>query len=133
MVRTSRTSSSVISFTKLSAVYGIRAVRTEAHLGDRRFRALPVELAAARQCRESCLHHGFRRNLEELPEVLAILAATESVGAERIQPSAKPRCKLIRHGLHVIARRNDGTGRAFERLDDVRSARLACRMQAIPA
>src|SRR2546429_9085815 len=66
-------------------------------------------------------------------EVLAIIAAAEAVRAQSHQPAGEPRGKLVRHYLHVIAGRYDGSFRAVERDQNVRTSFLLGRMQTVPA
>src|SRR5215831_9748499 len=67
-----------------------------------------------------------------LSQILAIVAAPEAVGAERLQPPAKPWRDLPRHHLHIIGGGDDRSFGVPENLHDKRCFGGLVRMQAIP-
>src|SRR5690606_11670018 len=72
-------------------------------------------------------------HLEELPQRLAPVASAVSVRAERDVPAGHPLANLVRHGLHVIRRRDERPLAAAQTLRDIARARLLERMQLVPA
>ena len=85
----------------------IRAFGIQAQLRDGRLRPLLIELAVASQARQCRRRDGFRAVLEVLPQVLAVVAAPETIGAERDQAAGEPGRNLIRDYLHVVGGGDD--------------------------
>src|SRR5690349_8205238 len=68
-----------------------------------------------------------------LAQVLAIVAAAETVGAQRLHTPGEPWRELVGDDLHVIAGGDDRAFGALERLHDVRSPGRFGGVQAVPA
>ena len=72
-------------------------------------------------------------DFEEPTQFSARIASSEAIGTERNETSWQPRRDLIGHRFHVVGRRDDGTFRAFQRLDQVWLALRLGRMQPVPS
>src|ERR1700759_3924987 len=71
----------------------------DAQIGERRFGLLYVKLTVARQARKRGSGNIFRVDFEMFSQMFAIVAAAESVGAQRLQASGQPGSELIGHSL----------------------------------
>src|SRR5690349_18465332 len=113
-------------------LHWVLALGVDPEVLERLLRFLNVELAVACQPREGGGGDGFGVHLEVFAQVVAIVAATEPVGAERGQPPLQPWRKLVWHDLHVVSCGDDGTFGALKDVQDVRTAFLVTRMQPVP-
>src|SRR5258707_8333922 len=96
--------------------------------------ALGFKLAIPGQSRERCACNRLRVDLKMPAEVLAIVAAAETIGAQGYQTPAQPRRQLVRHRLYEIRGCDDrsfGFG-LIQRRDDIGLFLLLSRMQAVP-
>src|ERR1700733_2796268 len=85
----------------------------EPQFDDRRFGALLIEPTVPGQASQGRGRDSFSAVLEMLPQVFAILAASETIGAERDQPAGKPRRDLIYNHFHVVGGCDDWSLHAF--------------------
>src|SRR4051794_28658546 len=69
---------------------------------------LGVKFAIAGEPRERGGDDGFGIDFEMAAEVLAIVAASEAIGAERFEAAGQPWGDLVGDRLHVIAGGDDG-------------------------
>ena len=95
-------------------------------------RPLGVKLAIARQPRQGGDGDRFRVDLEMTSQMLAIVAASKAVGAQRHQPAKQPRRQLVGYCFHEVGGGNDGAVGTVERGEDVRPFLRIGGMQPVP-
>src|ERR1035438_3829476 len=81
--------------TTTSCARGIFAFGIHAQIGERRHCLLRVKFAVARQAGQRRGRYRFGIDLEVPAQVLAIVAASEAIGAQRLHPPGKPRRQLV--------------------------------------
>src|ERR1019366_7134376 len=112
---------------------GVDLFGVYSQFGEGGDRLLGVEFAIARQPGKRGGGDGFRVDLKVAPQVLAVVAAPETVAPQRFHASRQPRRNLVGHHLHIVAGCDDGPVRALQRLEQIRRPLGLVRMQAVPA
>src|SRR5581483_10162769 len=81
---------------------GVGTIRIDAQFPYGLGRFGGVELPIPSETRQRRAGDRFRSVLEELAQMLTIVAASKTVGAQGHQPAGEPRSNLVRNDLHVI-------------------------------
>src|SRR5688500_3822542 len=139
-----RTTSPAVTFSPSSGILNSVAIvsltlsrvlllRIDPEIVDRLRHNLRLDLAVLCQLGERRQRDVSRFDLEELAQVLPVLAAAEAVGAERADAARHPAVDRCRQHFQIIGGGDDGSLRAAEALRHVRHPRLLCRMEHVPA
>ena len=92
----------------------IHLLRIDVQFFKRLLGLLWIEFAVTRQSSKRRRNNGFGVYLKVTPQVFTVVAASEAIRAQTLEPVSQPRRELVRNDLHVVGGCDDRTRRALQ-------------------